>query len=300
VAGLTLALRGRPAGHLPAPYQPFLARRGADLRLDLTEASPPAPTGELLFDSGSVWRVHRHGRGLLYTFRAAGLDPSTYKAVAIDRALTRGRLYFPPQRRGRPPGHALAYPLDELLFQHRLAREGGLEVHACGLRVHGRLLLFCGPSGAGKSTTARLWRRALPRVRILSDDRIVLRRREGRVTGWGTPWHGAGGFAWPGAGRLGALFFLRQSRTSRARPLSSTACAARLFARSFPPPWDAPGVRRALATCAAIAAEVPGFELAFRPDASAVTVALEAMERPGRGGGRIDALRCAGAADPAR
>jgi hypothetical protein len=283
VARLTLSLHAPRATcdlTLPAAFGPFLAARGGDLRLELREAPPPAPgASALLFDSGGVWRVYRRPGGLLYTFETPRLDPPLYKAVAIDAALSRGTLYFPRQRRRRAPGHPLAYPLDELLFQHRLAREGGLEVHACGLVVGGRLLLFCGQSGAGKSTTARLWRKERPDVPILSDDRLALRFQRGRYWGYGTPWHGDGGFASPAASPLGALFFLRQAARSRATRLSTPACAARLFARSFPPPWDARGLGRVLAACARIAGRVPGYELGFRPDGSAIDAVLGVLPR---------------------
>lgn len=281
VAELTLALRARrgvrlPA--LPAPYRRFRASRGADIDLELIEEVPPQPNAaQVLFESGGVWRVHRHQGGLLYSFRANGLDPAVYKAVAVDRALARGRLYFPRQRRGRAPGHPLAYPLDELLFQHRLAREGGFEVHACGIVVGGGLALFCGQSGAGKSTTARLWRRHRPAAPILSDDRLALRPHGRGFRGYGTPWHGDAGFASRAGRALGALFFLRHARRSLARRLSPPECAARLFARSFPPPWDRRGVGRVLEACVRIASRTPGYELGFRPDASAVEAALAAM-----------------------
>jgi hypothetical protein len=282
VAGLTLALRA-PSGArlppLPAPLRPFRVSRGADIRLELSEQAPPAPdAARLLFESGGVWRVHRRSRGLLYSFRSHVLDPEVYKAVAIDRGLARGRLFFPRQRARGAPGHPLAYPLDELLFQHRLAREGGLEVHACGVAERGRLLLFCGRSGAGKSTTARLWRRHRPQAEILSDDRIALRPRPGGgFRGHGTPWHGDGGFASPGSRPVAALFFIRHARRSAARRLSAPECAARLFARSFPPPWDRRGVARVLAACATLASRTPGYELGFRPDATAVEAALGAL-----------------------
>jgi hypothetical protein len=282
VAGLTLALRARPGVRLPplpAALQPFCVSRGADIALDLASEAPPQPdASRLLFESGGVWRVHRRRQGLLYSFRAEELDPAVYKAVSVDDGRERGRLYFPRQRRGRPPGHPLAYPLDELLFQHRLALEGGLEVHACGVVTRGRLSLFCGQSGAGKSTLARLWRRHRPDAPILSDDRIALRPQARGFRGYGTPWHGDGGFASPRRSRLGAVFFLRQASSSGARRLAAPECAARLFARSFPPPWDRRGVARVLAACARIARETPGYELSFRPDETALAAALAVLD----------------------
>src|SRR5207237_1133299 len=70
----------------------------------------------------------------------------------------------------------LEYPLDELLITNWLSCGRGVEVHACGLvdRESGGHL-FLGHSGAGKSTTTLLWKK-LRDVRVLSDDRIILRK----------------------------------------------------------------------------------------------------------------------------
>jgi hypothetical protein len=282
VAGLVLAARAARATLAldpPPGLLPFLARRGGDIRLSLTGETPPRPEGKRLFDSGGVWRVYRHRGGLLYEFRIPGLRPPVYKAVVIDAEMREGRLHFP----GAPGGPlwSLDYPLDELLFQHRLAREGALEVHACGVVWQGRTLLFCGRSGAGKSTTARLWRRHTRGTRILSDDRIVLWPASGRVRAWGTPWHGDGGFASPESRPLRALFFLRQGKRARLRPIPRAEAAARLLARGFPPPWDPVAMARALDTCAAVTATVPAFELAFRPDRTAVQTVREVVREGG-------------------
>jgi hypothetical protein len=273
VGGLTLAVQAaRPGAHLqpPGPYRSFLARSGGDIRLDLVETDPPQG-GELLFDSGGIWKVFRQGRGRLYTFETPVLDPPLYKAVAIDARLGRGRLFVPPQRGRLRPRWALAYPLDELLFQHRLAREGGLEIHACGLVVGGSALLFSGQSGAGKSTTAALWRRARAGVRVLSDDRIVIRERGGRFWAFGTPWHGDGMLAAPLARPLRAIFFLRHAPRHELRPLPPAEAASRLFARSFPPPWDGRALARVLATCGRVAGRVPSYDFGFTADESAVS-----------------------------
>ena len=269
--------RPTPALDPPASVRPFLASRGADIRLRYTEEPPPLPArAETLFESGGVWRVERVKGGLLYSFRIANRRPPLYKVVSIDEGLREGRLHFDPSPRG--PRYALDYPLDELLFQHRLAREGAVEVHGCGVVWRGRTLLFCGRSGAGKSTTARLWKRHARGARLLSDDRIVLRPGRRGVRAHGTPWHGDGGFASPASAPLGALFFLRHAKATRLNPLGTGEAAARLFARSFPPPWDTEGLEGALDACADAAAAVPAFDLAFRPDRSAVEAARAATE----------------------
>ena len=281
VGGLTLSVTAAaPTARLdpPAGFRPFLASRGGGIRLRLREAPVPEPRSEdALFRSGGVWSVFRFGAGLLYRFRTAAASPPVYKGVVIDASLERGILFFPLPRDRRGPRYALDYPLDELLFQHRLAREGGLEIHACGVVTSGRVALFCGKSGAGKSTTARLWRCHRPQARILSDDRIVLRPTGRGVMAYGTPWHGDGGFAAQAKARLGAIFFLKKARRSRTRVIPPAAAAARLLARSFPPPWDAEALARSLDTAAKAVEAVPCFELCFRRDVTAVQAALAAL-----------------------
>jgi hypothetical protein len=281
VGNLVLAVespRATAALDPPPAILPFLARRGADIRLSFTADAPPRPRGRPLFDSGGVWRVYRHPEGLLYQFRLPQGRPPVYKAVVIDEDLGEGRVHFPPREGG--PAYALEYPLDELLFQHRLAREGALEVHACGVDWQGRAVVLCGQSGAGKSTTARLWQRHARRTSVLSDDRIILRPSSRGARAWGTPWHGDGGFASPGSRPLAALFFLRHARRTTVRLLGRAEAAARLLARGFPPPWDAVAMTRALETCATVTAGVPAYELAFRPDRTAVQAVRETLAAP--------------------
>lgn len=266
---------------LPPPtYAPFLVARGGDIRLELTEeAAPAADPRALVFDSGSVWKVYRRPRGYLYTFETPVADPPLYKAVDIDAGLTRGRLHFPKPRRGRRPRFAPAYPLDELLFQHRLAREGSAEVHAFGVVLGGRAVLLCGQSGAGKSTLARLFHRHAPAATVLSDDRIVLRPGARAVRAHGTPWHGDAAFAAPEARPLGAVFFLEQGEETRVLETPRPLAAARLFSRTFPPPWDEDAVTRVLALCAHVAETVPCYTLRFRRDATAVAAVRDTVRR---------------------
>jgi hypothetical protein len=206
--------------------------------------------------------------------------------VLVDERRRRGTLFLPATPYSRQRGFALSYPLEELLFQHHAARRGALVLHACGIAWKGSGIAFCGVSGAGKTTTARLWARHRRTARILSDDRLVLRR--GGRGGWrvfGTPWHGSGKHASPRSAPLRALFFLQASRRTEVRRLDAPEAAARLLARSFPPPWDKVAIARALAACARAVRAVPAFELRFRKDRSAIDAVEEALA-PGRSSGR--------------
>jgi hypothetical protein len=243
-----------------------------DVDVEVRTADLPNPSSEPLFVSGGLWTVYRHGRGILYVIREPVRGRAPLSSLLIDERRRKGKLFLAP---GAP--FALHYPLDELLFQHHLARHGGMEVHACGVAENGRVLLFCGVSGAGKTTTARLWRRHRRSAEILSDDRMIVRARGGRLWAFGTPWHGSGRFASPRGLPLGGLFFLARGQEASVAALSAPAAAAELFARSFPPPWEAEGSARVLSLCARVAAAVPCARLRFRPDASAVRAALAAL-----------------------
>jgi hypothetical protein len=274
VGGVTLRLHARGlALRLPAELRPFTVARGGDVDVEVVSGPPPAvPATRALFASGGLWTVYRHGRGLLYVVRDSSRGPDPLFALVIDESRRRGRLFLPP---GAPL--ALHYPLDELVFQHHLARHGGMEVHACGVAWRGRALLFLGVSGAGKTTMAGLWRRQRPPADVLSDDRMVVRERRGEPWAFGTPWHGSGRFASPRGLPLGGIFFLARGDRPTVTPMKAAEAAAELFARSFPPPWEAAGIARVLALCARVAEKVPCARLRFRPDSSAVAAVRAAL-----------------------
>lgn len=274
MAGRTLLVESPVRVGLPRVYERFTARAGVDIALRVRPGPLPSPRGPLLFESGGAWSAHAHGRGVAYAFRSQGPGSAPDRLLVVDRALTRGTLHVAPFRAGSP--RPLAYPLDDLVFQHHLARAGRLVVHGCGLVVDGGAVLFAGPSGAGKTTTARLWSRRAPGTRVLSDDRVVVDRA---LVAHGTPWHGEGRFAAPSAAPLRALFFIAHGAASRAVPVRGAEAAARLFARTFPPPWDADAIARTLRLCARVVSAVPAWELRFAPDAGAIAAVREALAR---------------------
>jgi hypothetical protein len=157
-------------------------------------------------------------------------------------------------------------------MMHRLALGAGIEVHALGLADEdGSGYLFLGHSGAGKSTTARLWKQQRG-VKLLSDDRIILREQNKKILMYGTPWHGDAGVASPDCAPLTAIFLLEQAPVDELISLSQTKAAAELFARAFVPHYSKSGIHFSLDFADQVTRSVPNSIFRFAPTPGAVEV----------------------------
>lgn len=243
-----------------------------DVNLSISWAdSLEAPRSTPLFHSGGLWSLFAEPSGYRFSFLAPVLGMTPYKEAWLDSEFRSGRVllsrrFFDTER----PVFPLEYPLDELLMIHRLSRGEGVEVHAVGISDEtGRGHLFLGHSGAGKSTTARLWLDR-PGIRILSDDRIILRAREGRIWMYGTPWHGDAGIASPDCAPLSAIYLLEHGKSNEQLALPQGRAAAELFARTFTTHHSGEGIRFTLDFLDRVAREVPCSIFRFLPDETAV------------------------------
>jgi len=250
----------------------FLVSNGeADVTIRVQRApSLRHPSGRKLFDSGCAWRLFRDGDDFIFSFVSTAAGPAPYQLARFNAAFTTGTILMSDasleDSRVVAP---LEFPLAELISINLLARGRGVEIHGCGVVDRdGRAYLFAGQSEAGKTTSARLWHPA--DALILSDDRIILRARDGVVWMYGTPWHGEAEFASPHSAPLTKIFFLEQASKNAARPERGAAAAARLFACSFPPFHDEAGLTFTLSLLADIVERVPCFALPFVPDATVV------------------------------
>jgi len=233
----------------------------------------------MLFDTGSVWRLEEVGDNRLLTFRSPLFGKDPYLSVEFDREYARGvgetLVGGPILAAGEL--HPFVYPFDEVVFLARLSRGRGVLVHACGLVLGGRGLLFLGTSGAGKSTTARLWKER-GGVTILSDDRIVIRAEGDGYRIYGTPWHGEAGWETPASARLDAVFVLDQAPRNRVQELKPSTAVAQMMVRAFPAMWDQQGLEFAVRFLARLAESVPVRRLQFLPDRTAVDCVLSSVD----------------------
>jgi hypothetical protein len=243
----------------------------------------PFPTREPLFHSGGLWSLFEETvddrEGFRLNFQRPFSGETPYKSAWFDRNFETGHLllsrqFFPDDR----PIYPLEYPLDEVLMIHRLACGYGVEVHAVGIVDEiGRGHLFLGHSGAGKSTTARLWLNH-PGIKILSDDRIILRAHSEKIFMYGTPWHGDAGISSPDRAVVTNIYFLEQYGHNEILPLASGVAAAELFARSFVPRHCAQGLDFSLTFMERVTRKIPCNIFRFVPQQSAVEAIRRARD----------------------
>jgi hypothetical protein len=251
---------------LPPAYRPFSAPGGSDIRLELAVADDPPAAGPAIFESAPIWCLYRVPGGAL--FHLFDSYPELRRSLLIPDEGGRARLAFLSADRNPFVGPAL-----ELLVITHLARRDGVILHGCGISIDGRGIVFAGESGAGKSTLSRLWAQQAG-IEILSDDRVVVRRRNGSFYLYGTPWHGDAAFAAPGGVELSRIFFIRHGQGNEVRKLSAAGAVCEMLKCSFPPLWDAGGMAAALELFHGVATSVPCAELAFVPDSSVIDVVM--------------------------
>ena len=227
--------------------------------------------GKMIFDSGALWQIYSENGSYLFRFTSSALGSLPYKVASFNRDFTSGevsvnRSYFDPDK----PIYPLEYPLDELMINNFLARGKGVEVHSCGIvDSQGLGHLFVGQSGAGKSTIARLWPDESD-VTILSDDRIILRKKENTIWMYGTPWHGEAGLASPAKAPLTRIYFLKHGEKNELVAQKPSDSISHLFVCSFPPFYSGEGIDFTLGFLEGVVRNVPCYELKFIPDKSVV------------------------------
>lgn len=224
------------------------------------------------FDSPGLWSIDFNDNSdFRIELKGRGKRPLAYVEVSVKGK--KGFIYtnnkesermseFFAQRLASLP---FSYPVDEVIFMNILPLYKGLLLHACGIDDNGKGYIFSGFSGAGKSTMARQWLRKRG-VRLLNDDRVIVREMRRNFYIFGTPWHGEINKCDPGMVRLKTIFLIKHGSENKARPLSPSEAVTGLIARSFSPLWDREGMERAMEVIERLVRKVPCYELSFKPD----------------------------------
>ena len=250
-------------------YNNFFTSKKAQIPLNVFYGRLPDFDGwSLIFDSGSVCKLYqredRWGIGMYSSAFKSGL----YQAAIFEQDFYMGDIFIPNNNLNTNP-FPYTYPLPEVHMINLLSQGNGVLVHACAVKDGDRGLLFAGTSGAGKSTIADLWN-LRENFTILSDDRVIIRKYEGKFWVYGTPWHGSGRFASPDSVPLTRIYFLKQAPKNQLLALKPVDAYTKMLVRSFPTYWNSAGMDFTLGFLDELVQEVPCFVLGFVPDNSVV------------------------------
>jgi hypothetical protein len=112
-------------------------------------------------------------------------------------------------------------------------------------------------------------------VDVLSDDRIIVRKKRRHFWMYGMPWHGDARLASPRGVRLERIFFIRHGQNNSIKEINGIDPVSQLLTSSFPPYWDPRGMAFTLEVFTDLTARVPCQELAFKPEKSAIDLVIE-------------------------
>lgn len=231
------------------------------------------PEGLCVF-AGSTIRVYRSGEKQIRYDGAVsrGLEGARFRIAREGRQATAQILRQSSAERITPKT-----VLNCLEAEHLIARNQGFLLHASYIERNGKAILFTAPSGTGKSTQAALWQ-TLRGARQLNGDRAAVRLDgNGRVWAAGIPFSGSSGLCENETLPLEAVVYLAQAPETRITRLSGAAGFRRVWEGCSVNTWNRQDVAACSQTVMEVLAQVPVFQLACTPDASAVTALERAL-----------------------
>jgi hypothetical protein len=83
----------------------------------------------------------------------------------------------------------LSTTLYSIIYYYLLTFEKGIFIHACGIKDKMGGGIFVGRSGAGKTTLVR-FARSIAGFKCINDDRLIIRKQNGKFFIYNTPFHG--------------------------------------------------------------------------------------------------------------
>jgi hypothetical protein len=248
-------------------FEPFRADGpGTDtISIRLVPSIPPLSAlrlGEEVYRR-APWAIYRGLRSWVYVGIMPEDDGRAPHTVAIcNDDHSRTTVYRPGDAYRVGGLHSLTtFPSDQILLARVLADRQACYLHAAGMIVDGKGLLFVGHSDAGKSTMLKLLR---GQGEILCDDRIIVRRWPEGLYIHGTWSHGELPDVSPAGAPLRAIMFLEKADTNELIPVTDRReRLGRVLSHVVKPLVTAEWWEKTLDLAGAIAAEVPAYRLRF-------------------------------------
>lgn len=135
-----------------------------------------------------------------------------------------------------PPALAEGSVVYTKICREMLARFDGFFFHSSCFAFDGEGVLFTARSGTGKSTHTRLWRERFgERVRMINDDKPIIRRIDGAFYVCGTPWMGKSDIGQNLIAPVRAVVVLSRGEVNKADRVSPSAVFRELMEATLLP-----------------------------------------------------------------
>ncbi len=264
------------------------------IKVEIVNRLPEVSRTKLLFityhfqDGKENWRLLKKGN--IYIYKSPLEDKE--QLMLVNRTFDKVTAYLLPKSRKqktenrKQEGKELVWNtsdiiydfLQVLLINYFAQRNEGIFTHAIGIRdlprtlkvrgLNHQGLLFAGKSGCGKTTMAKLWHKH-SRAMVLNDDRIIVRKLNGKFFIYGSPWHGE--FSDYLTSRiesapLDKLFFIRHAPKNTVRQISQRQAFNLLYPALFPTFWDKACLENITSFCQDLIRTVPCYNLGFVDD----------------------------------
>lgn len=115
-------------------------------------------------------------------------------------------------------------------FCRSIIKHNAMLIHSSAIEYKGKAYLFSADSGVGKSTHTALWRKAFGNeVKMINDDKPVVRIIDGKAIVYGTPFDGGSGIANNISAPLGAVVFIERGENNSIRKAKTPEIIKKLY-----------------------------------------------------------------------
>ena len=177
-----------------------------------------------------------------------------------------------------PPAYMEGLACYRKIAEYISERDGCL-LHGVLMEMKGRGILICAHSGVGKSTHAGMWQRAFgeEQCQIINGDKPIVRKIEGKLYGYGTPWCGKEGIRQNRAVELTDILMIRRGAENKATTLVPKDALRRLMDQIYVPDHSVLARLNTLDMAEHILKNVRFYDLECTPTPEAAQVAFQAI-----------------------
>ncbi|MFA4933080.1 MAG: hypothetical protein WC574_01410 [Candidatus Omnitrophota bacterium] len=250
------ALNSRLLKSLKVHYGGFcISSAISDVAIRLIERKISVPKGSALLYKNRTWSVVKDSKYKWIIFSDNSVACCSHDWSRVD--------FFSEG----PRQQLLFFLLPEILTISALPKFKGLMAHGCGVldRTGKQGWAFLASSGGGKSTMAGLLK---PYVRVLNDDRIILRKTKDGVRMYGTPWHGELSLTSSKSVLIRDIYFLQKAGIHSINSMSKLIFLKGLLKNTALPKWDNNAYRITLRLLFFLAEYMCGKKLHFAKNSS--------------------------------